>query len=129
MKRLILYLLFISPLALHAAEEISSNKVDLGSGFHEVRGIDGDKQVRFLFYGKTKLGKIINYSLSPSKRYAALQDSNAGNIYLFRADDQDLEKLTNKFIGSAKKYSWNENMEILEVMFDGNKEAQSYALE
>ena len=130
MKGLAIFiLLFISSIALNAAGLTDINEIDLGSGFRELRGTENGNKVRYLHYGEKKLGQLGNYSISPSRSYVAFQDTPAGNLYLFRVDDQSLEQLTKEFIAPASKYTWNETLEILDVKFKGKTNPQSFAIE
>lgn len=114
---------------VHAGELTDVSEKELRSGFRELHGTDNGNKVRFLYYQATKLGQLGNYSISPSGSYAAFQDTPAGNLYLFRVDEQQLEQLTKEFIAPARNYSWNETVEIVEVTFSGNSKPQSFALE
>jgi hypothetical protein len=130
MKSLIyFFILIIAPLALHAAELTDTREIDLGSGFRELRGSENGNSIRYLYKGERKLGQLGNYSISPSGSYAAFQDTPAGNLYLYRAYDQSMEQLTKEFIAPARKYTWNETLEILEVTFNGKTKPHSFALE
>jgi len=123
-----LILLFTS-ITAYAAELINTREIDLGSSFRELRGQEGVTDVRYLYYDNKELGRFNNYSISPSKGYAAFQDAPAGNLYLFRVYDQSIEQLTKEFIAPVSKYKWNETLEILEVSFTDSTPAQSFALE
>ena len=122
-------ILLFSSMTAYAAELTDTSEIDLGSSFRELRGTEGITNVRYLYYDKKKLGRFNNYSISPSKGYAAFQDAPAGNLYLFRAYDQSIEQLTEKFIAPVSKYKWDETLEILEVSFSDSTPAQSFALE
>lgn len=129
MKTIYSLLLLFFAGSLIAAEPTKAESVNIGSGFIVKKTVTNDGQIRQLFYGKNKLGQIGNYSISPSGHYAAFQDAPAGNIYLYRVDDNHIEQLTRDFIAPTRQYSWDETLEILRVEFTNNAKPMSFAIE
>ena len=123
----IILLLFYSSASL--GEILDTRITNIGYGYQEVRTTETDGEFRYLYFGDRKLGKLGNYSISPSGNYAVFQDTPDGNLYLFRAIDKTMEQLTKEFIDQASKYKWNEKLEIVEIKFSSVKETQSFALE
>lgn len=111
------------------SETLDTRVTNLGYGFQEVSATETDGKFRYLYFGDRKLGKLGNYSISPSGNYVAFQDKPAGNLYLFRTTDKTMEQLTKDYIAPAKRYSWNETLEFVEIKFTGIKETMSFAIE
>ncbi len=96
-----LFILFMAN-SLIASAIAETDNVSIKSGFF-VKDVNSDEgQIRQLYYGKKKLGQLSSYSISPSGQYAAFQDKPAGHIYLYRVDDDHLERLTREFIATTQ---------------------------
>jgi len=129
MRTLASFIILFFYASVSNSEILDARVTNLGYGFQEVNATETDGKFRYLYFGDRKLGKLGNYSISPSGNYAAFQDSPAGNLYLFRTADKTMEQLTKEFIAPATKYSWNETLEIVDVKFSGKKETMSFAIE
>lgn len=128
MRALSLIVLLFFYASVCSGEILDARVTNIGYGFQEVRTTETDGEFRYLYFGDRKLGKLGNYSISPSGNYAAFQDKSDNNIYLFRALDKTMEQLTNEASTQASKYSWNEKLEFVDVKFSNNK-TQSFAIE
>jgi len=128
--------LFFFSAALYAGEVISSESVDRGSGFSELKTVERQadspnetSKHRYLYHKNRKLSEVSKYSISPSGSYAAYVVEPTGNIILYSSSDGQITALTKKFIAPVKKFSWNETFEVIEVSFKGKEPAKNFALE
>lgn len=131
-----LIILFFFSFTLYAGEVVSSESINRGSGFSELKTVEkqagsSDKTSRhkYLFHKTRKLSKVSKYSISPSGSYAAYVSEPVGNIVLYSSSDGQVTVLTKKFIAPVKKFLWNETFEMLEVSFSDKTPSQNFALE
>ncbi len=58
-----------------------------------------------------------DFSISPSKRYAVLQDGPTGKLLLVNTKTEGITEVTQGYIGSPQTFSWDEAKDLVVVTF------------
>lgn len=118
-----------------AGDVLNSRSIDLGYGFREVRTTEKQNfssQViskhRYIYYKDRKLSQIKKYSISPSGSYLAYVSAPAGSLFLFTPSEKLITRLADK-MDLIKRFSWNENYEMLTVKLSDKSPARNFAIE
>lgn len=105
------------------------NKKDLRNGYSLHTLVTESGNIKQLFHKEKLLGESHSYSIAPSGEYVVFQDAPSGQLFLYRVSDDALIQLANASPGSVKSYKWNETLEVVQMFFENEQEALSFAIE
>lgn len=107
----------------------------LGFGFRReyraevtAASFEGLAHYAYLLYRKQEVCRVDSLSIAPSGRFAIYQESESGNLFLFRRADRKVVQLTSKHIGVPSDYVWHESDAAVEVQFNGKTKPRTFAL-
>lgn len=113
--------------ALKAGQIFSEKSENLEAGFKLVhREVvsppghwEGLQHFSFLYYQDRQLCQCsaAGFSISPSGRYAILQNGPTGKIFLFNVQTGILTEVSQKYIGTPEEFTWDEANSLVTVTF------------
>jgi hypothetical protein len=97
---------------------LAEKKEDLGFGFNLIRRSivnppnhwEGVGHFSFIYFGKRQLCQCghSDFSISPSGRYALVQDGPSGKLLLFDTLSVRISEVTKQYVGSPQSFAWDE---------------------
>ncbi|XLZ71009.1 hypothetical protein ABT364_03325 [Massilia sp. SR12] len=111
---------------------LAEKKEDLGFGFSLIhRSIvnppshwEGVGHFSFVYFEKRQLCQCgrSEFSISPSGRYALLQDGPSGKLLLFTTHLDKISEVTKQYVGSPQSFKWDEkNRSATVAFYQGSK--------
>jgi WD40 repeat protein len=96
---------------------------DLGHGYRLIHVTVINPPVAFealahyddLYYGLRKLGRVGEYDISPSGRYAAFEDD--GTIRLFDRQSRRIHNITDGEFAVPSRFDWDESAGVLKISY------------